>query len=83
MEKDFYKLLNDSNFRYNCRNNINNCSFKPINNELEEISSLKQRQSVLVKKMDEFINCDLIEQEIENEINCKLSRLKFEEYRDS
>lgn len=64
VEKDFYKLLNDSNSRYDCQNNINNCSFKPINNELEEISYKKQHQRVLVKEMDEFINCDLTEQEI-------------------
>ena len=26
--KDFYKLLNNSNFGYDCRNNINNCSLE-------------------------------------------------------
>lgn len=82
VEKDFYKLLNDSNSRDDCQNNINNCLFKPINNEQEEISYLKQHQRVLVKEMDEFIICDLTEQEIQNEFNCKLSRLKFEEHRD-
>ena len=25
IEKDFYKLLNNSNFGYDCRNNLDNC----------------------------------------------------------
>ena len=41
-EKDFYKLFNNSNFGYDCQNNIDKCSFQPVNNELEEISYLKQ-----------------------------------------
>ena len=33
--------------------------------------------------MSEFVNSDLIEPEVENELNQKLVRLKFDEYRDS
>ena len=46
VEKYFYKLLNNSNFEYDCRNNIDNCSFEPITDELEEISYLRQYQIV-------------------------------------
>ena len=28
VEKDFYKLMNNSNFGNDCRNNIENCTFK-------------------------------------------------------
>ena len=41
VEKDFYKLMNNSNFRYDCRSNIDNCTFAPLNDEVEEISYLK------------------------------------------
>ena len=27
VEKDFYKLMSNSNFGYDCRNNIDNCKF--------------------------------------------------------
>ena len=30
VEKDFYKLLNNSNFGIDCRNSIDNCSFELI-----------------------------------------------------
>ena len=30
IEKDFYKLMNNSNFGYDCRNNLDNCQFVPI-----------------------------------------------------
>ena len=30
VEKDFYKLMNNSNFGYDCRNTADNCYFYPI-----------------------------------------------------
>ena len=35
VEKDFYKLMNNSNFGYDCRNNLDNCKFIPISDELK------------------------------------------------
>ena len=35
VEKDFYKLMNNSNFGYDCRNNLYNCKFVPISDELK------------------------------------------------
>ena len=34
IEKDFYKLMNNSNFGYDCRNNLDNCQFVSIFDEL-------------------------------------------------
>ena len=42
VEKDFYKLLNNANFVYNCRNNANNCYFQPVYDEIEELSYAKR-----------------------------------------
>ena len=36
IEKDFYKLMNNANFGYDCRNNLDNCQFIPIFDELRE-----------------------------------------------
>ena len=30
VEKIFYNLLSNSNFEYDCRNNLDNCTFVPI-----------------------------------------------------
>ena len=35
VEKDFYKLMNNSNFGYDCRNNLDNCKFVPISDKLK------------------------------------------------
>ena len=40
IEKDFYKLMNNSNFGYNCRNNLDNCKFVPIFDEIKEVTYL-------------------------------------------
>ena len=42
IEKDFYKLINNRNFGYDCRNNLDNCQFIPIFNKLREITYLKK-----------------------------------------
>ena len=38
VEKDFYKLLNSSNFGIDCRNNIDNCYLEPLYDDFSEIS---------------------------------------------
>ena len=42
VEKDFYKLMNNSNFGYVCRNNLDNCQFVPIFDEFKEITYIKK-----------------------------------------
>ena len=38
VEKNFYKLLNNFNFGYDCQNNLDNCTFVPIFDELNEVT---------------------------------------------
>ena len=64
VEKDFYKLMNNSNFGYNCRNNIANCKFVPIFDEHKEIT---------------FVTSDLLKSQIEEEYNDKLMKLDQED----
>ena len=42
IEKDFYKLMNNSNFGCDCRNNLDNGQFVPIFDELKEVTYLKR-----------------------------------------
>ena len=46
VEKEFYKLLNSSNFGYDCRNNIDNCSLELIYDDLNELSYTKKFTNV-------------------------------------
>ena len=38
VEKDFYKLMNNSDFGYDCRSNLDNCKFVAIFDEYKEIT---------------------------------------------
>ena len=38
VEKDFYKLLNNSNFGIDCRSNLDSRTLEPIYDELGEIA---------------------------------------------
>ena len=42
IEKDFYKLMNNSNFGCDCRNNLDNGQLVPIFDELKEVTYLKR-----------------------------------------
>ena len=47
VEKDFYKLLNNSNFGSDCRNNIGNSKIDLLYDGLEEVSYIKQFTNIL------------------------------------
>ena len=53
VEKDFYKLMNNSNFRYDCRNSADNCFFAPIFDEVEESRYAKNIKTHSIRK---FLN---------------------------
>ena len=42
IERDFFKLLNNSNFVIDCRNYIDNCILEPLYGDLNEISYIKK-----------------------------------------
>ena len=46
VERDFYKLLNNANFGIACRNNIDNCYFEPIFDEIGETACIKKFYSI-------------------------------------
>ena len=50
VEKDFYKLLNNANFGIDCQNNIDNCIFEPIYDEIAEIGYIKDMTAYLIVK---------------------------------
>ena len=42
IKKGFYKLMNNANFGYGCKNNANNTKFQPIIDGVNEISYIKK-----------------------------------------
>ena len=46
VEKDFYKLLNNSTFGNDCRNNVENCKLELMYDGVEEISYIKEYTNI-------------------------------------
>ena len=78
VEKDFYKLMNNSNFRYDCRNNLDNCKFVTIFDELKELTYFG-RYNIFDPKISKFVTPDLMKQNIEATYNDKLIKLDKED----
>lgn len=49
VQKGFYKLMNNSNFGYDSRNNAHNCFFQRIYDEIEELSYAERYENVFDK----------------------------------
>ena len=78
VEKDFYKLMNNSNFGYDCRNNIDSCKFIPIFDEYKEITFISRYHNVFDQRVSKFAMSDLLKNQIEEEYNDKLLKLDKE-----
>ena len=75
VEKDFYKLMNNSNLGYDCRNDLDNCEFVPIFDEHQEITFLGKHCSLFDPKVRQFVTSHLLKHDIEAKFNDKLSKL--------
>ena len=64
-EKDFVKLMNNANFEYDYRNNENNAKFEQIIDKVKEITHIKRSYNLLDSKSSNFVNSDVLEQEVE------------------
>ena len=75
VEKDFYKLLNNSTFGNDCRNNVENCKLELMYDGVEEISYIKECTNILTDpKFSEFFSVDILKKQIENEFNQKMKK---------
>ena len=75
-KKDFYKLLNDSNFGNNCKNNIGNCKLELLFDGLDEISYIKKFTNIMQdSRYRELFTIDLLKQQIQAEFNKKTENL--------
>ena len=79
VEKDFYKLLNNSNFGIDCRNNIDNCKLKLVYDGIDEIIYIKKITNLMgdYRYRDTF-SPELMGGQIEREFDEKLKKLNRE-----
>ena len=76
VEKDFYKLLNKSNFGNDCRNNIGNCKLELMFVGLEEIAYIKKYTNIMLDNTyREFFSLDLLCQQVQKEFKKKKEKL--------
>ena len=79
IEKDFYKLMNNSNCGVDCRNNLDNCKFVPIFDELKEITYINRYHHIFDLKISECVSADLLQADVEEKFNNKLMKLDKED----
>ena len=71
--------MNNSNFGYDCRNNLDNCKFVTIFDEYREVDFINRYHNLFDSKVRQFITGDLLKQDIEEKFNDKLSKLNKED----
>ena len=78
-EKDFDKLINNLNFGYNCRKNLDNSKFVPIFEEYKEITFINRYHNIFDSKVSQFVTSDLLKADVGEKCNDKLSKLDKED----
>ena len=74
VEKNFYKLLNNSNFGYDCCKNTDNCNLELLYNGVEEVKFIKKYADIFTNyKLKEFFTGDALREQIEREIDEKIN----------
>ena len=77
IESDFAKLLNNTNFGYDCRSNLDNYTFEPINDKTNELSFIRQYYNNLFDKdISLFINARILHEEITEKFNNERQKIK-------
>ena len=76
VQKDFYKLLNNSNFGHDCRNSIGNSMLELMFDGHEEISYLKKFTNIMQNsRFREFFSLDLLRENVQQEYKKKKEKL--------
>ena len=76
IEKDFYKLMNNANFGFDCRNNANNLKFEQLIDEINELTYIKKYYNLFDNKISGFVNREILEKNINQEFDQKIPLLK-------
>ena len=76
IESNFCKLLNNANFGYDCRNNLDNYTFEPSNDELREIAYIrKYYRSIFDNELAPFLTSQVLQEDIDSRYNNEFGKL--------
>ena len=76
IEKNFYKLMNNANFGFDCRNNANNLKFEPLIDEINELTYIKKYYNLFDSKIENFVNSEILERNINQEFEQEIALIK-------
>ena len=76
IEKNFYKLMNNANFGFDCRNDADSLKFQPLIDEINEITYIKKYHNLFDPKIEKFVSSKILEDHIEKEYNDELFKIK-------
>ena len=63
IEKDFYEIINNANFGYDCRNNANVTKFQPIIDKVNEINYIRKYFNLFDNRVSKFKNSDILDKQ--------------------
>ena len=76
VERDFLKLLNNSNFGIDCRNNFDSCILEPLYDDFTEISYIKKFTTIFNDDtFRNYFSLVLLREEITQTFNSKIFAL--------
>ena len=79
IEEDFYKLMSNSSFGYDCRNNLDNCKFVHIFDKFKEITNVGRYFNFFDPRISQFVTTYLIKQDTEEKYKDNLIKLDKED----
>ena len=71
--------MNNANFGFDCRNNVNNLKFEPLINEIEELTYIRKYHSLFDEKVKSFVSSAILEQNINQEFDQAVSLIKSDD----